>query len=167
MAAHKNYLLRALVIFRVAMKLKQKIYGHYLEMVQRKVAMLQKVIDDLKESGANETKSTAGDKHETALAMLQIEQANTRAQLQEVLNQQAALEKINPHIHADTILNGSLIKTNRGYLFMSAALGRAVVDDVAVIALSPQSPLGQKLMGLKVGQTAEINNTGYLIESIE
>ena len=149
------------------MKLKRRIYNHYLAMVQRKVAMLQMVLNDLKESGANETKSTAGDKHETALAMLQIEQANTRTQLQEVLNQQAALEKINPDIHADIILNGSLIKTNRGYLFMSVALGRAVIDEVAVIALSPQSPLGKKLMGLKVGETAEINNTGYLIENIE
>jgi len=149
------------------MTLKQKIYDHYLRLVNEKITMLQKVLDDLKESGANETKSTAGDKHETALAMLQIEQANTRAQLQEVLNQQAALEKINPDIHADTILNGSLIKTNRGYLFMSVALGRAVVDDVAVIALSPQSPLGQKLRGLKVGETAEINNIAYLVERIE
>lgn len=129
--------------------------------------MLQKVLADLKESGANETKSTAGDKHETALAMLQIEQANSRTQLQEVLNQQAALEKINPELSANTILNGSLIKTNRGYLFISVALGRAVIDDVAVIALSPQSPLGQKLMGLKARATVEINNTVYLIEGIE
>ena len=149
------------------MKLKQKIYNHYVQLIHDKVAMLQKILNDLKESGANETKSTAGDKHETALAMLQIEQTNTRAQLQEFLNQQAALEKINPDVHANTILNGSLIKTNRGYLFMSVALGRAVVDDVTVIALSPQSPLGQKLMGLKAGESAEINNTAYLVEGIE
>ena len=129
--------------------------------------MLQKVLDDLKESGSNETKSTAGDKHETALAMLQIEQANTRTQLQEVLNQQAVLEKINPELSADIILNGSLIKTNRGYLFMSVALGKAVVDDITVIALSPQSPLGQKLMGLKIGECAVMNLREYIIESIE
>ena len=149
------------------MKLKQKIYNHYVQLIHDKVAMLQKILNDLKESGANETKSTAGDKHETALAMLQIEQTNTRTQLQEVLNQQAALEKINPDLSADSVLNGSLIKTNRGYLFMSVALGRAVVDDVAVIALSSQSPLGKKLMGLKVGERAEINNTAYLVEGIE
>ena len=129
--------------------------------------MLQKVLDDLKESGSNETKSTAGDKHETALAMLQIEQANTRAQLQEVLNQQASLEKINPDLSADIILNGSLIKTNKGYLFMSVALGKALVDDVTVIALSPQSPLGQKLMGLKTGESALMNLTEYVIEFIK
>ena len=149
------------------MTLKQKTYNHYLQVIQDKVAMLQKVLNDLKESGANETKSTAGDKHETALAMLQIEQANTRAQLQEILNQQAALEKINPELSVNMVLNGSLIKTSRGYLFMSIALGKAVVDDITVIALSPKSPLGQKLMGLKVGETTVMNVTEYVIEFIE
>jgi len=129
--------------------------------------MLQKVLDDLKESGTNETKSTAGDKHETALAMLQIEQANTRTQLQEVLAQKAVLEKINPTLTASMVVNGSLIKTNRGYLFMSIALGKAVIDDKTIIALSPQSPLGQKLMGLKTGDAALINEMEYRIESIE
>ena len=129
--------------------------------------MLQKVLDDLKESGSNETKSTAGDKHETALAMLQIEQANKRAQLQEVLTQQAALEKIDPSVSATIILNGSLIKTNKGYFFMSVALGKAVTDGITVISLSPQSPLGQKLLGLKAGDTALMNNVEYHIESIQ
>ena len=129
--------------------------------------MLQKVLNDLKESGANETKSTAGDKHETALAMLQIEQANTRGQIQEVLLQKAALEKIDSTVSAQMIVNGSLIKTNRGYFFMSTALGKAMVENITVMALSPQSPLGQKLMGLKAGDTAAINDIDYVIESIE
>ena len=149
------------------MTLKQKIYNHYLHQINEKVNMLQQVLADLKESGANETKSTAGDKHETALAMLQIEQANTRAQLQEVLAQKAVLKKINPILSASIVVNGSLIKTNRGYLFMSIALGKTVIDDNAVIALSPQSPLGQKLMGLKAGDAAIINKVKYNIELIE
>jgi transcription elongation GreA/GreB family factor len=146
--------------------LKQKIYNHYLHLIDEKVKMLQQALADLKESGANETKSTAGDKHETALAMLQIEQANTRVQLQEVLSQKTALEKINPKLSATIIVNGSLIKTNRGYFFMSVALGKAVVDNNAVIALSPQSPLGQKLMWLKINEACSINNIEYKIESI-
>ena len=149
------------------MKLKQKIYNHYLQVIHDKVAMLQNVLTDLKESGSNETKSTAGDKHETALAMLQIEQANTRGQLQEALTQKAALEKINPALSASIVLNGSLVKTNRGYLFVSIALGKTVIENITVIALSPQSPLGQKLMGLKVGDVAVINTMYYTIEDIE
>ncbi len=67
------------------MTLKQKVYDHYMQVVNDKLRSLQKVLADLKESGSNETKSTAGDKHETALAMLQIEQANVGSQLQDVL----------------------------------------------------------------------------------
>jgi len=147
--------------------LKQKIYDHYLQLILEKVDMLQNILADLKESGSNETKSTAGDKHETALAMLQIEQANKRTQLQELLIQKAALEKINPSITAKQVVNGSLIKTNRGWLFMSTALGKATIDNISVIALSPQSPLGQKLMGMRVNDVLTFNNMEYTIENIE
>lgn len=149
------------------MTLKQKIYNHYLQVINDKVQSLQKILADLKESGSNETKSTAGDKHETALAMLQIEQANTRGQLKEVLEQKAAYEKINPLLSAAIIVNGSLIKTNRGYLFLSTALGKALIEGVTVTALSAQSPLGAKLLGLAVADTAEVNNNRFVIESIE
>ncbi len=147
--------------------LKQKIYSHYLQAINDKVKSLQNILADLKESGTNETKSTAGDKHETALAMLQIEQANVRAQLKNMLEQKAVIEKINPDLSLASIVNGSLVKTNHGYFFMSAALGKAVVDGATVIALSQQSPLGKLLTGLKVGGSADINNNRYIIESIE
>jgi len=149
------------------MKLKQKIYDHYLQKINDRITELQQVLADLKESGSNETKSTAGDKHETALAMLQIEQANTRSQLQEVSDQKVKLEKIDPALSAIVIVHGSLVKTNRGYLFISIAAGKITIDHSTVIALSPQSPLGQKLMGLKAGEKAAINNTVYIIEHIE
>ena len=129
--------------------------------------MLQQVLADLKESGSNETKSTAGDKHETALAMLQIEQANTRGQLQEVLLQKSALEKINPAISASVIVNGSLIKTDKGYFFMSIAAGKIEIDNYSIIALSPQSPLGKKMMGLHQSDIVEMNGITYIIEGVE
>lgn len=65
------------------------------------------------ECGANETKSTAGNKHETTLAMLQIEQANKRSQLKELIKQKDVVEKVNTTLEANTILNGSLVKTNK------------------------------------------------------
>jgi len=148
------------------MNLKQKIFAFYLQQVNDKVAMLQKVLADLKESGTNETKSTAGDKHETALAMLQIEQANVRGQLNEAFLQRTALEKINPEFAAAIIMTGSLVKTNRGYFFMSIALGKSLVDGIEVIAVSPQSPLGAKMMGLKPGENIAMNETPYIIEDI-
>ena len=137
-----------------------------MSLLGEKIMALQKILNDLKESGANETKSTAGDKHETALAMLQIEQANTRVQLKDALDQKAMYERINPLLSSTTILNGSLVKTNRGYLFLSVAAGKAIIDGHNVIALSSQSPLGGKLIGLAVDDTVEVNNAQYAIEAV-
>lgn len=145
---------------------KQKVFQHYQQLLDDKIASLQKILDDLKESGTNETKSTAGDKHETALAMLQIEQANKRAQMQELLEQKAVLNKIDPTVIPVQVTNGTLLQTNKGYFFMSVALGKALIDNITVIALSAQSPLGKILMGLKKGAVASFNQTQYIIEEI-
>lgn len=145
---------------------KQKIYNHYIQVINTKVHLLQQLLADLKESGSNETKSTAGDKHETALAMLQIEQANTREQLKEAVAQKTTLEKINPSISAIKIVNGSLVKTDRGYFFVSIASGKTVIDGITVMTISPQSPLGIKLMGLIAGDMVSVNNNSYYIQSI-
>ncbi len=147
--------------------LKQQVYNHYYRLLQQKMEALQKVLNDLKESGANETKSTAGDKHETALAMLQIEQANKRAQMDELLAQKAVLHKIDPSIETVQVVTGSLIKAGDHYFFVSAALGKAVVEDKNIIALSAQSPLGKKLMGLKKGEQVSFNQTQFFIEEID
>ncbi len=148
------------------MTLKQKIHSHYLQVINEKMLLLQQVLADLKESGTNETKSTAGDKHETALAMLQTEQANIRSQLKDALEQKAILEKINPALIPVHIVLGSLVKTSKGFLFVSIGLGKAVVDGITVTAISPQSPLGRQLMGLKQGGTAVINSNAYVVENI-
>jgi transcription elongation GreA/GreB family factor len=145
---------------------KKTIHNYYLQTVIIKVTLLQQTLADLKESGSNETKSTAGDKHETALAMLQIEQANKRTQLQEVLELKAVLEKIINVTNTTKIVQGSLVKTNKGYFYVSVALGKALINDITVIAISPQSPLGAKLMGSCVNDTIEINTNVYLIEEI-
>ncbi len=149
------------------MKLKQKIHSHFLQLATDKVQLLQKRLNDLKESGANETKSTAGDKHETALAMVQIEQANIRQQLEEALAQKAILEKINPQITTEKIINRSLVKTNKGYFYVSVALGKAIVDGVQIFAVSEFSPLGKKMLGLKVGEQIQLNEQVYIIELVQ
>lgn len=148
------------------MTLKQKVHQHYLQMVNDNISLLRQDLADLKESGTHETKSTAGDKHETALAMLQIEQANKRVQFEKVIAQKLVVKKINPTIVAPIVVSGSLVKTDNGYLFMSVALGKAVVEGITITALSPQSPLGNQLMGLKAGDTAVFNKS-YYIETIE
>jgi hypothetical protein len=86
--------------------------------------------------------------------------------LKEVLAQKTVLDKIDSTTIATTIIVGSLVKANGFYLYLSAALPKIAVEGTTVIALSPQSPLGNKLMGNQVSFSFEINGTNYLIEEI-
>jgi hypothetical protein len=148
------------------MTFKQKIYQQYLQLVQDRIDVFRDMIVALTEDSKNDAKGSAGDKHETALSMMHIEQEKLNAKLKEVLTQKAVLDKIDATIVAETIVVGSLVKANGIYLYLSLALPKINIEQINVIALSPQSPLGNKLMGNRVGFTFEINTTKYVIEEI-
>jgi transcription elongation GreA/GreB family factor len=149
------------------MTFKEKTHQYYQQLVQDREDAFRDMILALTEDSKNDAKGSAGDKHETALSMMHIEQEKLNTKLREILNQKSILEKIDSTKVHKTITLGSLVKANSSYLYLSAALPKITIDGINVIALSPQSPLGNKLMGNTVGFTFEINGTKYLIEKIE
>ena len=149
------------------MTFKQKIHTQYLQLVQDRIDVFKDMIAALTEDSKNDAKGSAGDKHETALSMMHIEQEKLNRKLREVLDQKAVLDKIDPTIIANTIIVGSLVKANGIYLYLSVALPKINVEGINIIALSSQSPLGNKLMGNQEGFTFEINGTKYLVEEIK
>ena len=148
------------------MTFKQKTHQYYLQQVQDKIDVFRDMIAALTEDSKNDAKGSAGDKHETALSMMHIEQEKLNYKLKEALEQKAVLDKIDATSVASKIALGSLVQANGIYLYVSLALTKISVEGVNVIALSPQSPLGNKLLGNKVGFTFEINSTKYTIEEI-
>lgn len=148
------------------MTFKHKIHTYYLQLVQDRIDVFRDMIVALTEDSKNDAKGSAGDKHETALSMMHIEQEKLNHKLKEVLAQKAVLDKIDSNTIAETIILGSLVKANGIYLYLSVALPKISIEGTNVIALSPQSPLGNKLMGMKVSHTFEINTTKYTIEEI-
>ena len=148
------------------MTFKQKIHSHYSQQVQDKTDAFRDMIAALTEDSKNDAKGSAGDKHETALSMMHIEQEKLNRKLAEILEQKAILEKIDSHSHSDKIALGSIVKANGMLLFISTALPKIIIDEKTVIAVSPQSPLGSKLLGNTVGFEFEINGTTYRIEEI-
>ena len=146
---------------------KQKTHTYYLQLVQDRIDVFRDMISALTEDSKNDAKGSAGDKHETALSMMHIEQEKLNYKLSEVLAQKAVLDKMDPLKVVDSIALGSLVKANGIYLYLSVALPKVAIEGINVIALSPQSPLGSKLMGNPIGFTFEINGTHYTIESID
>lgn len=118
------------------------------------------------ESANNETKSSAGDKHETARAMMQLEQEKLSHQLKELQDQKSELKKIDISKHSSQIAKGTLIQSDKGFLFLSIGLGKISVADKTVFAISPQSPLGLKLLGKKENDIVEMNGVKYTIEKL-
>ncbi|WP_417351929.1 hypothetical protein [Flavobacterium alkalisoli] len=147
-------------------ELKQKVLNYYKQQVQDKEDAFRDMIEALTEGAANDAKGSAGDKHETALSMMHLEQEKLNHKLKEILEQKSILDKIEPDVAPSKIILGSLVEANNMYLFLSAALPKIVVEGTTIFALSPQSPLGSKLLGSEKGSEIEINGTVYLIHEI-
>jgi hypothetical protein len=145
---------------------KDSVHQHFLELLDDKISVIRQKLDELQESLKNETKSTAGDKHETARAFVHIEQENTGRQLEVLLQQKAELQSFSAVNSSEIIVPGTLVKTDRGWLYISASIGKAVINGETVFALSPQSPLGKKLTGCKVNDTIDINGIKYTVAAI-
>ena len=138
------------------MNLKQETFSVCLSTISKKIESLETSLRDLSEGAANEGKSSAGDKHETARAMAQLEQEKLGKQLLDAQAQKAVLEKN----------NGTLLKTNRGYIFICIALGRIIAGGETVMAISPQSPLGALFGGKKTGESISFNSIDYRIDEV-
>jgi hypothetical protein len=148
------------------MSFKQRVYSACLELVNEKLKYLNPALDEWTAGAQNDSKSSAGDKHETTRAMMQLEHEKIGRQREEFLRLKKELERIVIARYSGEVIKGSLIKTNNGYLFLAIAIGKINIEDIPVTTLSPQSPLGQKLAGKREGSTVEMNGLIFRIEKI-
>lgn len=146
---------------------KQKIYDRSIKQLDDKIEMLETALQELKEGSENDSKSSVGDKHETARAMMQLEHEKLSRQYDETIRQKNDLSKIKIGTISEKIINGSLIKANGNYFFLSIGLGKINIDGMTVMVFSLQSPLGQKMAGLKKGDSLDMNGIHYVIEEVE
>ncbi len=145
---------------------KKEVYSLFLQQLDEKIHIFQSNMDDLSHSIMNETKSTAGDKHETALAMLQREQSHVSKQLQLVIAQKKVLTQLALYQQGEWITRGSLVKTSMGYFYVGVAMPKVTIERATVIGISSESPLGMALLGKKIGEHIMVNGQKHAIETI-
>ena len=145
---------------------KQKILFQYQVLLQDKIDIYQDLINSLTEDAQNDAKSSAGDKHETTLSKLHIEQEKIANKLKEALEQQAILSKLDISQVSNNVVLGSLVKTNHLTVLVCTAMPKIMVDNQAIFAISPQSPLGMQLMHKTINSEFPINNVTYEILEI-
>ena len=148
------------------MSIKQQILEQYKVLVQDRIDVFQDMILGLTIDAQNDAKGSAGDKHETALSMMHLEQEKLNYKLKEIIEQKKVLDKIDAtRIHKNVAL-GSLVQTNGLLFFICVALPKISIENKTVFALSPQSPLGSKVLGNSVDFSFELNGKMYLIERV-
>jgi transcription elongation GreA/GreB family factor len=148
------------------MTFKQKIKQQHLLLLQDKIDVYQDMISGLSDDAQNDAKGSAGDKHETALSMMHLEQEKITQKLTEAIALQGILDRIEVSKTNSTIALGSSVKVNALQLFVSAALPKITVEGITVLSVSPQSPLGSQLMGKKQGDIVVVNGTTFTIHEV-
>jgi transcription elongation GreA/GreB family factor len=145
------------------MNLKEQLHQQCLDYVQARMAAAQQGIDEAQQASKDDTKSSAGDKYETGRAMMQQETDRNMAQLTEANKLKVALNSINPTTGLTVIDTGSIVKTNNGNFYLAISAGTLTVNGESYFAISPASPIGVKMKGLKAGEEFNVNGKEYRI----
>jgi len=146
--------------------LKQILYNKCKAYVDQRIETAQKAMLNAQDAANNESKSTAGDKHDTARAMMHIEKEQNARLLSEANSLASVLSRINPDKENDTAVLGSAVKTNKGNFYVSISAGKLQVEDETYFAISTDSPIGKILFGLTTGESFSFREVKYEIEGV-
>lgn len=145
--------------------MKEKLYSFCSTFIGDRIIRIKNNIVSIQESLCSETKSSAGDKHETGRAMLQLEREKLGRQLAEAESTEQLLSKVRIETKSDKIGLGSLVQTSKANYFLSISAGEFKDAEKSVFCISPSTPIGQLLLGKSAGD--EIFFNGGRIEVLE
>lgn len=149
------------------MNIKEELYKQCELYVNKRLQTVEETITSHQKALQSETKSSAGDKHETGRAMLQLEMEKASQQLSGVAQMKEILVKINTEMTSTNAHLGSVVITNSAInYFISVSVGLLIVENKKYFAVSPSSPIGTLILGKKEGESFEFNGTKSTIKEI-
>jgi len=134
--------------------------------VEEKVLRAKADLAEAAESRNSATKSSAGDKHETGRAMMQIETENCERQLAKALGQRAELAQIDFSGKATAAARGSMVCTDLGLFLICTGVGKIEVAGETCFAVSAAAPLGAALLGTKAGEEVEFRGQVHKVLAV-
>ena len=147
------------------MNLKQQLYNQCLHFVGSRYQTIQNTINEIQVSLTSETKSSAGDKHETGRAMLQLEREKAGNQLAEIQKVKENLSKIDISKETKVIGLGSVVFTTNANYFIAISAGELKLESDSFYAISSHTPIGKLMIGKTVGDTISFRDQKFTIEN--
>ncbi len=148
------------------MELKQKLYMQCVQFCNNRLETIRNSIEEIQESLTSETKSSAGDKHETGRAMLQLEREKAGNQLAETQKLQELLSKIDASKISKMASLGSLVFTTQANYFIAISAGEIVVENEKYFAISPNTAIGKLLIGKEVGDVMTFSENEFKVVAV-
>jgi hypothetical protein len=146
--------------------IKMVLFQECMRFVEKRINNTTIALNEVQESFDSETKSTAGDKHDTALAMMQLEAEQISKQLSEATKLKQSLLPIDPFESHSASRLGSLVIASNGNFYIAISAGKIEIEGAVFFAVSPFSPMGQVLMDKKAGDSAKFNDLKITIKEI-
>ena len=106
------------------MNLKKELYKKCETFVNKRLQTVEDIISSNQKALQTETKSSAGDKHETGRAMLQLEMEKAGQQLAGISQMKLILAKINILKKSEVAHLGSVVETGFANYFLSISTGK-------------------------------------------
>lgn len=141
-------------------------YQYCVQSVAEKLHKIQLQIKELETALTSETKSSAGDKHETGRAMIQLEREKLGQQLAEVEKTQQLLFKVPKNRDAKTVGLGSLVITDSSIYYLAISAGEYKNTQASVYCISSATPIGKLVFGKSVGDTFLFNGKSSILLTI-
>ncbi len=133
------------------MKTKEALLNFCWDHFNDRMENLKKSRASLQESLNSETKSSAGDKHETGRAMVQLELEKLGKQFSELEKLKEVLQKVDIAKEANKIVLGSLVKTSTASYFIAISAGKYTKEGTTFFCISPSAPIARLLLGKEKG----------------
>jgi hypothetical protein len=142
--------------------LKEALFNTCQFRIDKKIKDLHNAWTNQQQALSSETKSSAGDKHETGRAMVQLEMEKIGRQILEFEQMKLSMGKLDLSFSALSRM-GSVVKTNSIHYFIGIGMGKIEIAKELYYAVSPNAPIGKMLLGKKAkdsilfqGNTIEI-----------
>ena len=145
------------------MHIKQQLYTEVKNIINNRHQQITSLINSIQESLQSETKSSAGDKHETGRAMLQLEREKAGNQFAEIERLRQILMRINVKASSKNVHLGSLVTTNNGVYFIAIGIGELILNSKSYYVIGLNAPIGKLLFGKQKGDEFRLNNKNYQI----
>ena len=138
--------------------IKEKLFFHCENYIQKRKNLLEQRKNELQLALTYETKSSAGDKHETGRAMIQIEREKLGNQLLLLEKEFQKLRSLKNHYNTGIVSLGSVVRTDKENFYIALAAGPCDIEIHTYYCISPTSPIGKLLLGKKAKEHINFNS---------